>query len=148
MDALATDPDLAGAMPAWFHKFSTTNMNNSPASKCLRNNHDVLWVADLTPYANDPNPRHSRRINCACAPCKYDRSMGCKKPYACQEQARQLLGALDPKWNPSLEILFSNPALTPDEILENEDAFADKQPTTFNPNIFITDHLASALRVF
>ncbi|KAJ7073789.1 hypothetical protein C8F01DRAFT_971268, partial [Mycena amicta] len=89
--------------------------------------------------------------NCACAPCKYDRSMGCNKPYACQEQARQLLGALDPKWNLSLEIVLSNPPyspVTPDEILENEDAFADKQATTFNPNIFVADHLASALRVF
>ncbi|KAJ7826940.1 hypothetical protein B0H13DRAFT_1563270, partial [Mycena leptocephala] len=72
-------------------------LNNSDSSKCLRMIHNVITTGDLMAIIIGESPRHSRRKNCACQACKYDRNLGCPKPFACRDQAMKFLDCIHPK---------------------------------------------------
>ncbi|KAJ6618105.1 hypothetical protein B0H10DRAFT_1795903, partial [Mycena sp. CBHHK59/15] len=138
LDALNVDNELKCSLPIWFHPAADKNLNylnNSRPSKCLRTFHSVRTVGDLMAITTGDNLRHSRRKNCACPTCKYDRNLSCIGPYACRDEAHKLLDCLHLKWDPRCELHQPNPALTTEELLENKQAFDQKEPVIFDPNI-------------
>ncbi|KAJ7154899.1 hypothetical protein C8R43DRAFT_863419, partial [Mycena crocata] len=139
------------SLPIWFHsaaKNDLNHLNNSTSSKCLRTIHGVLTVGDLMSFTTGESPRHSRRKNCACPACKYDRNLGCIKPYMCREEALKLLDCIHPKWDPRHHIHESNPGLTDDELSENQKAFEEKKAVIFDTNITLQSSIKLAFRVF
>ncbi|KAJ7127523.1 hypothetical protein C8R43DRAFT_897268, partial [Mycena crocata] len=150
MDALDIDIELKREMPIWYHIGANTRMNNSIASKCLRNNHKIRTIGDVIDFINreDQSRPHYQRINCACWLCKADRDCGCRKPSSCQEQAIKLLNDIFPKWDPRRIIRQSNPPLDHDQQAENISAFESKKPVIFDPNVTVNDSLSSTFRAF
>ncbi|KAJ6611211.1 hypothetical protein B0H10DRAFT_1810082 [Mycena sp. CBHHK59/15] len=151
LDALNVDNELKCSLPIWFHPAADKNLNylnNSRPSKCLRTFHSVRTVGDLMAITTGDNLRHSRRKNCACPTCKYDRNLSCIGPYACRDEAHKLLDCLHLKWDPRCELHQPNPALTTEELLENKQAFDQKEPVIFDPNITMKLSIALGFQVF
>jgi hypothetical protein len=101
-------PDsLKKKLPAWYHigvdHQLSARINNTPASKCLRETHHVKSVGDLIQnirQGRDTNTpqRHLNCVNCACDYCNHDRLVhGCQAPNKCYKMAKMLLDQIQPK---------------------------------------------------
>ena len=114
LDALKLPYTLKLQLPIWYHigaESSLGRVNNSPASKCLRNTHNVKSVEDvmkvtdriykIEPLGNGTFLKHQRRKNCKCKSCREDRTNGCQNPEICTKTAEKLLTlVLFPKYSP------------------------------------------------
>jgi len=81
-EALKLPDSLKIKLPAWYHigikNLQNSKLNNTPGSKCLRDNHGTRTVGDLiknTKRGRDNTPPHGHldRKNCACKYCRSDR---------------------------------------------------------------------------
>ncbi|KAJ7077991.1 hypothetical protein B0H15DRAFT_762500, partial [Mycena belliarum] len=150
-DALALSKDVKEELPIWFHNGASSDLrrhNNTRNADCLRENHGVIKVGDVTNLINRNYICHSRRRNCACTPCKDDRSQGCNAPYKCQEEAIKILDCLNEKWDPRKEIAPTNPDLLPDERDKNVQALAEKEVLTFDPKVIMNGPSVDGYRIF
>ena len=101
---------LKRAMPAWYHQGANQPLRRKVQGMigdCLRDNHRVRTVADLTHTRANLN-----RINCACAACKRDRQNQCAAPNRCTNLANEILTTLEPKWDMNHEPQLDNLTLT------------------------------------
>ncbi|KAJ7834275.1 hypothetical protein B0H13DRAFT_1653371, partial [Mycena leptocephala] len=97
--------EILGKMLLWHHSGQNpeqTQINNSEACKCLRNNHGVVFVEDGLRLLNRVNdPAHHTSTTCKCIACSHDRrSQGCVNPAACVSAVERKLSRLLPKWDP------------------------------------------------
>ncbi|KAJ7115513.1 hypothetical protein C8R43DRAFT_835646, partial [Mycena crocata] len=126
-------------LPLWHHFGEDPNklqQNNTPACKCLRENHGVIFIADGLAILNRTRDlTHKRSPACKCGECRNDRRQkGCNNPHACVLAVEHKLNQLLPKWDP-------REVLDPDEIASNKD------PGTFCAPPPITA-IADGFRVF
>ncbi|CAG8676568.1 14112_t:CDS:2, partial [Acaulospora colombiana] len=85
---LRAPPELKEAMPAFFHPGTTAiAINNTEEAKCLRENHRVTTIADLTKVTNNENGQ----LNSNC-------ELGTPK---CKKIAEKLINNLPELWNPN-----------------------------------------------
>ncbi|KAF8867641.1 hypothetical protein BD779DRAFT_1393817, partial [Infundibulicybe gibba] len=95
---------LKNQMPLWYHisgvKNNKIKYHNGWAT-CLRMNHEIKNVGELTRYAWTAWPHnHKKRTNCACPQCKAMRTKGCKNPTKCLNNALIIIKGLTAKWCP------------------------------------------------
>ncbi|EPS92844.1 hypothetical protein FOMPIDRAFT_1137230 [Fomitopsis schrenkii] len=100
-------------LPMWYHLGAVRkirSLNNTPSSKCLRETHTALRVADVLKLAN----RQCRKArgtgqaggqdvpdkDCTCTDCTEDRRNGCRNPQRCSEAAATLLEQIRMRWHP------------------------------------------------
>ncbi|KAJ6480518.1 hypothetical protein C8R47DRAFT_599940 [Mycena vitilis] len=89
-----------------FHHFgkdpSKTQLNNTPACKCLRENHNVQAIGEGRKLTNKiQNEDHKPTAACKCVPCnELRRSEGCNNPHSCARTAESRLEQILPKWDP------------------------------------------------
>jgi exonuclease III len=159
---------VLASLPAWYHlgaiPFNKRRAENE-SSKCLRNNHKVRTVFDLTNIArrlrneqNGPNlpRRHVNRRNCACLECKADRNpngpIQCLNPHTCAITAHDTLLELEhTKWDPRLldpPSPSDNLSLTRHRITENIQAAKDMNAIIFDPSTVSDETLQSGFRIF
>ncbi|KAJ6450258.1 hypothetical protein C8R45DRAFT_849140, partial [Mycena sanguinolenta] len=150
LDALALAKDVKEELPIFFHvggNKEATKHNNSACAKCLRDKHGARSTGDMLGIVERNYLRHSRRSNCACAPCREDRQNGCEKPYRCQEEAIKILACLHEKWDPRLNVKQPNPELSTEEKEGNLNAFKENEIVTFDPAIKL-NRLVDGFRIF
>ncbi|KAJ7157686.1 hypothetical protein C8R43DRAFT_883162 [Mycena crocata] len=98
--------EIRGEIPLWHHLAEDPEKrqtNNSPACKCLRENHGVLYVHEgMAMLQRLRDVTHRRTPKCKCSACQDDRrSRGCRNPHACIMAIERKLANLLPKWAPS-----------------------------------------------
>jgi hypothetical protein len=93
-------------MPIWYHRKSYANRylynQGVEVVECLKKNHKVKLVRDAVMLgAKRDAPHHKPQKGCRCATCRITRAItGCKNPHQCYSKARDLLDALEEKWDP------------------------------------------------
>ncbi|KAJ6469856.1 hypothetical protein C8R45DRAFT_837041 [Mycena sanguinolenta] len=127
--------------------------------RCLRENHQIRPVGDITRIAHrktSPLTRRPHIINdagigrksCGCTECQCDRNeLGCKNPGKCIAAAEIILDAIYPKWNPTRNNgdLCEDLALTTEELERNQCGV--KGTFTFDPDFRLKD-ISHGLRIF
>ena len=94
---------LKTQLPAWFHVGVPPNLYRTTAADCLRTQHDVKTIRDLAKVSKRVarhTTRHKPHPKCACKHCTQDRERNCTNPHKCANLARNILGYLDPKFDP------------------------------------------------
>ncbi|EPS95049.1 hypothetical protein FOMPIDRAFT_1133206 [Fomitopsis schrenkii] len=110
-EAIKLDKASKDALPIWYHLGAVRKLrrlNNSPTSRCLRDNHGVVLVADLARVTRRECHAEARAAAndylpdaCDCAECTQDRANGCGHPLKCCHMADNLLAQIQPKWHPA-----------------------------------------------
>ncbi|KAJ7222445.1 hypothetical protein GGX14DRAFT_352641, partial [Mycena pura] len=98
-------PEILKKLPLWHHvgkRDEVRDRNNYPACKCLRDNHNVIFVGDGMAVAERlRDVEHIPSAKCMCLLCCYDRRVrGCGNPHACVKVAAASLDILKSKWDP------------------------------------------------
>ncbi|EPS96544.1 hypothetical protein FOMPIDRAFT_1130197, partial [Fomitopsis schrenkii] len=145
-------------LPIWYHLGSVRKlraMNNSPAGKCLRDHHDVKYVADLLPLRDrgctlpSVGQGPSRLCpSCPCADCSRDRARSCRNPQRCCLYAASLLDQIRPKWHPDVEAAVDGLSLTSRRKAKNAEATPRGGDLLFDPTVTSDEPLEESLRVF
>ncbi|KAJ6448859.1 hypothetical protein C8R47DRAFT_1265647 [Mycena vitilis] len=92
-----------------FHHFgedpAKTQLNNTPACKCLRENHNVQTAGEGKELAiRFQREDHKPAATCKCILCnELRRTEGCNNPHSCARTVESRLGQLLPKWNPQTQ---------------------------------------------
>ena len=138
-------------LPAWYHLGAPPKAYHKLKDECLQRNHRTRKVKDLLKVSKRLRPEtttHHPRRNCACRPCRSDRSRSCKNPQKCAKAAKSLLESLAPLYNP-----ISNPpndglTLTHHRLEKNKRAVVHcGDEVLFNPTV--TAHsLSDCFRIF
>ncbi|KAJ7220661.1 hypothetical protein GGX14DRAFT_353968, partial [Mycena pura] len=102
-DTVEPSLEIAEMLPAFHHiapRPGTRQVNNSQASKCLRERHHVKTAKDLLGIANRLQaPQHEQTSGCMCATCQEDRDeLGCSKPNICVQAAEARLNQIHTRW--------------------------------------------------
>lgn len=156
-EAIKLSAELKKKLPMWYHIGGSKRLalyNNTPAGKCLRNNHGVKTVGDALIVANrtrhrDPDDPHEKTANCQCGACTQDRNTHqCRNPNRCALAAQRLIECLQPKWDPDSRTPDDGLSLTPRRIQKNEKAQKEGGPVLFNPSITVKDDIGKIFRVF
>ena len=122
--------------------------------KCIRNTHQVKSLQDITEIANNVPNNHKRNKKCKCTRCtelRRNTNGACKHPNKCIERAKNLLGTINDKWNPTIlhpPEFFTNPK--PNETgqsQEEDDENPEKKPITLDP-FNVETSLKDCFRVF
>ncbi|KAJ7483378.1 hypothetical protein FB451DRAFT_954140, partial [Mycena latifolia] len=97
--------EIQGQIPIWHHfgeDPDKTQLNNSKACRCLRENHGVQLVRDsLKILERLRDAAHRRSPTCRCLACDEDRRVrGCDNPNACVQAVERRLSSILPKWDP------------------------------------------------
>ncbi|EIW57571.1 uncharacterized protein TRAVEDRAFT_126501, partial [Trametes versicolor FP-101664 SS1] len=146
--------NLKSEFPIWYHIGVETGRctANSKSSKCLREKHGVLTVAQCRETANRLETAasgHRAVSTCDCGACAVDRlERGCDNPHRCAEAARRALGRLEPKWRPEVGENGDGLTLTRRRKRMNQTAKAAKERILFDPSLTQGTPLAMAFRVF
>lgn len=161
MDTLKLPPALKRKLPIWYHIGAEQDLQTAtmkPASQCLRKNHGVRTVEDVLavtkrlvevfPDGTGGLRRHLRRKNCACHPCKSDRSKGCSNPDKCCSTAKKLSRLLFPKYAPDMTPSGDGLSLTPRRMEANEEAMKDDGRIIFNPSVTDPEDISQTIRAF
>ncbi|KAJ7208523.1 hypothetical protein GGX14DRAFT_334299, partial [Mycena pura] len=101
-DTVEPGREIAEMLPAFHHiapQPGTRQVNNSQASKCLRETHHVKTTKDLLSVAiRLQTPRHEQSPECKCEGCVYDREdLGCVRPSVCVRAAEARLNQIHTK---------------------------------------------------
>jgi ribonuclease HI len=112
--------------------------------ECLQKNHKIKLVRDAVALgAKKDAPRHRPRKNCNCATCRITKAItGCKNPDRCYGKARDLLDALEEKWDPREP--------QPEDYENEEDPGEETNEETFVFDAKVTTHgtIADTFRIF
>ncbi len=110
LEGLAFSRAILRAMPMWDHVYADAARIGrlSMPSKlltCLQQAHGAMTVGDFEDLAGTLDCRgHQPRASCSCESCKNLRDVkGCANPHLCSIRARDLIGTLLGKWNPTGE---------------------------------------------
>lgn len=146
-DPINPSQELALNMPIWRHighgnETQPTLRLNGPYEKCLRATHKVKTVQDMLDTTNRlQNTNHKARRNCACNPCKEDRSNGCRNPHKCITHGNKYINTLPRKWNPG-QIPEHSPEGT------DPDPGCQRHTIVFNTDVEQTKDPSEGYRVF
>ena len=161
LDTLKLPQSLKGKLPIWYHigaEHKLKSLTRRPASQCLRRTHEVTTVNDIvkvlertTTMHHDQNGnlrRHLPRRNCACTPCRTDRSKGCENPDACIRTAKELIALIHPKFSPLMHPPGDGLSLTPGRKTRNREAIETNEEILFDPKLTDPDDITQIVRVF
>lgn len=146
--------NLRNEFPIWYHVGIAAGRctANSKSSKCLREHHKVLTVAQCHVAAQrltTAGTAHRPTRSCDCPPCIFDREeQGCDNPHRCAEAARRAVERLYPKWRPTEGENKDGLTLTRRRMRNNLTARAADERILFDPSISQGTPLAMAFRVF
>jgi exonuclease III len=157
-ESLKLSDALKLKLPIWYHigvdRLLPNRLNNTQASKCLREKHKVKSVSDLIQNIkrgrdNSPLHRHLDRTNCACTYCQEDKSTyKCEAPNRCYNMAGRLLERIQPKWHPDVQPGVDGFTHTPTRQQANITARKENKQILFNPSLTSDDDLSHNFRVF
>ncbi|KAL1941465.1 hypothetical protein VTO73DRAFT_7282 [Trametes versicolor] len=146
--------DLREQLPVWSHigrKAGRCN-ENSPACRCLRNNHQIRTVGQCAAAAQrliDSSSAHVPRPTCACEDCELDRARYlCLNPHRCATAAKRIVGRLENKWDPRRAGNEDGLTLTKNRKRENNSARIANERILFDPTISTGVPIAESFRVF
>ena len=154
LDVLNPAEELKEIMPIWYHVGNGEGRStaNSPASKCLRERHNVRSVVDALQIAStnrSRDPNHKARATCTCTACSTDRQrLSCENPHRCAEAAAKLIQKLKPLWKPESNRLPDGLTLTRRRKDRNEAARNVGERVTFNPSLTERAPLTEGFRIF
>ncbi|KAI0038510.1 hypothetical protein FA95DRAFT_1449785, partial [Auriscalpium vulgare] len=150
--ALRLSTDLKKKMPAWYH-LSTKSKRTVQATKCLKENHDVVCVADLMKTMNrltghvDGRPHYHMR-RCACRDCARDRARGCENPHACAAEAKERISLINQKLNPNDPPPQDSLTLTRHRKRQNLQNLELNREVKFDPATTCKTDLSECIRIF
>ncbi|KAJ7229976.1 hypothetical protein GGX14DRAFT_343684 [Mycena pura] len=103
-DTVEPSLEIAEMLPAFHHvapQPGARQVNNSKASKCLRDTHHVKTTGDLLSIATRlRTPQHEQSSNCNCEGCQTDQdNLGCTSPHICVRAAEARLNQIHAKWD-------------------------------------------------
>jgi ribonuclease HI len=124
------------SMPAFFHPaIKQKRINNSKASRCLRQNHGIETVGDLLDFARaDDNPMEER----------------CQRTWRqCKQHAKKLINLLPDLWNPTTTTPAQNRLYhTPRRLERYRQTDIREMPIAFNPDINASERILENVRIF
>jgi len=132
-------------LPIWYHTKSITSarkLYNTKTAKCLRKNHGIRLVRDVTKILGKINETHSQENNCNCDTCKDLRTTSkCPHPHYCIKLMSLLIEKILPEWNPNATNSTTNNEA---QVRENEETAnaIQTQPKT------IIDNIKDAINIF
>ncbi|KAI0042970.1 hypothetical protein FA95DRAFT_1462483, partial [Auriscalpium vulgare] len=152
LNAVRLSANLQAQLPAWYN-LGERRRPLGRASKCLRDTHAVLTVADLLRVSARLRPRpgvrrHATMSRCACPDCRTDRASACPNPHKCAEEAITVLRHMGAKMDPMQARPRDGLTLTHHRLKTNEDARANKGTILFDPSVTAKTSLAECFRVF
>jgi ribonuclease HI len=150
-EALKISEKLKKELPAWHHLGALKRVLHTKGAKCLRTNHDVSTVEDLTCVTArvSTNRRDHKKIaHCACIPCKTDRQRGCKKPWHCVNEALRMLDLIKPKLRPTEQGPTDGLSLTRRRKKANKRARKRNGEILFDPTVTCKANIAECFRIF
>ncbi|KAH7909129.1 hypothetical protein BJ138DRAFT_1011444, partial [Hygrophoropsis aurantiaca] len=146
---------LKEKMPAWLHVGAQPQTYHWTKDECLRENHRVMKIADLIKIThrldrqNTTINKHSPRTNCKCSDCKNDRTIKCKNPHKCAENAKHILERIAPKMSNKSIAPKDNLTLTHRRREKNEQAIeAGGGEMIFDPSVTSQGLLKECFRLF
>ncbi|KAJ6539601.1 hypothetical protein B0H19DRAFT_869037, partial [Mycena capillaripes] len=148
MDAMAVSREIQNAMPIWYHRksYADRSVYNQDVEvvQCLRNNHKIRLVRDAVALGKKKDaPRHRPVWYCRCSACRITRVITlCKNPHECYCKARELLDALEEKWDPR----EPQPEDYEDNQLPREGQ--EEETVGFDPRITTHGTIADTFRIF
>lgn len=153
LEATVVSKDLMRQMPVWFHigaNQDLNRLNNYYYANCLRDKHKVTTIGDIeTIVIQDFSPEHQEASNCACPYCTANRAQNkCENPSKCHKTATQILQCIAPKWNPIPEQIQRMEDLTPQQKIENREAFKTDKEILFDPAMTLKNNISDGFRVF
>ncbi|KAJ7238109.1 hypothetical protein B0H12DRAFT_980126, partial [Mycena haematopus] len=104
-DTLDPSAEILAKLPL-FHNCGEdpekTQINNSPACKCIRDRHGVLSIGQGLPLIERLlDEAHIPSKTCPCPACSEDRtSRGCKNPHLCAKAVERRFSSYLAKWDP------------------------------------------------
>ena len=145
LDATAFHPNLLRSAPIWFHAGATQALNclnNHHDARCLRRNHRIISVGDVTTLASSMFNNDHRQSNfCQCPTCVHIQSTyDCMQPTKCITFAKDLLRCLPAKWLPSENVT---------EVAENEvvNPAPQGESYVFRANLISSTYLEEAFHI-
>ncbi|KAJ7117029.1 hypothetical protein C8R44DRAFT_591452, partial [Mycena epipterygia] len=104
-DTINPSRQIQGMIPLWHHfgeDPQKSQTNNSAACRCLRRNHNILYVHEATTVLQRTEDNtHRPSPTCDCSACSNDRrTRGCRNPHAYILALERKLSRLLPKWDP------------------------------------------------
>jgi hypothetical protein len=150
-EAISVEPEVARQLPIWFHLGASDNikkLNNHLYANCLRDNHKVRSVGELETLTRRQDPLHRKHKECPCHHCALDRTILCKKPFKCQQLAKDLLTCILPKWNPETSTTPYSLHISPEQIPSNRETDKSKAPIMFDPTFPSPKSIDEGFRVF
>ncbi|KAH9852907.1 hypothetical protein C2E23DRAFT_703320, partial [Lenzites betulinus] len=153
LDSPLPKEDLIKTLPIWYHfaLVHSRSSANCKSSRCLRNNHDVITVADCLSVIRAPTAAdtHRNRRDCKCVQCMHDRNvLGCDDPARCAKAASAILGRLRDKWRPGTNANTDGLSLTRAQRDRNLVNATARDVLTFDPSITQGMPIGNAFRVF
>ncbi|EPS93543.1 hypothetical protein FOMPIDRAFT_1135932, partial [Fomitopsis schrenkii] len=153
---------LKKSLPMWYHLGAVKRLrllNNTRTSKCLRECHQVVRVADVVVLANRActrvqppagAQRQSRpETTCQCGECVNDVASGCRNPRRCCAAAATLLEQIKEKWHPNQIVRTDGLSLTTRRKEKNAGVIEDGVGSlTFDPSLEARDLVSESFRVF
>ncbi|KAG2032529.1 hypothetical protein BDR03DRAFT_873789 [Suillus americanus] len=138
-------------LPAWYHLGAPPKTYHRTKNVCLKMTHKIRTIKDMMTIAHRPisHPPNRSRSNCACDPCKNDRNDGCKNPHKCLSIAKEILGKLLPKFNPTSTHRSNNLTLTHCHKEKNSNArTSGRGKITFDPTVTEKSNITECFRIF
>jgi ribonuclease HI len=133
IDSPKMAPQIKEKMPIWHHFAAKDNWTwNKKASQCLRDNHNIRTIKDLTEFIADPG-----------------RTPDCQHPQKCGRIANTLIEKIPEKYNPNLNTPHhDNLDHTPRRLRRNANKDITKTSVEFNPDITERTSIENAVRIF
>ncbi|KAH0826587.1 hypothetical protein J3R83DRAFT_4945, partial [Lanmaoa asiatica] len=94
---------LKSQLPAWYHIGVPPRLYHQGKTSCLRKTHLATTIKDLQKISKRTTrhtTRHKPTPDCTCKYCRDDKSLGCTNPHKCASLAREIVGNLEPKFDP------------------------------------------------
>ena len=153
LSAIRITPQILAQFPAWYHISAEGRPLNNAKAKCLLQKHNVATVADLVRTSarlRHPlqHPNHQPVRECPCDMCEEDKSLGCRNPHECANEAHTRLNLIPPKHNPLQQEIPDSLSLTRSGKRRNETARQRNEDILFDPTLTCKNSLAECFRIF
>ncbi|KAJ6569129.1 hypothetical protein B0H19DRAFT_937847, partial [Mycena capillaripes] len=148
MDAIGVSREIQGTMPIWYHRKSYADRivynQDVEVIECIQNNHGIRLVRHAVTLGKKMDaPRHRPVWYCRCSTCRITRTIThCKNPHGCYCKARELLDALEEKWDPR------EPQPEDYETELGQQGGEDEDTVVFDPRITTSGTIADTFRIF
>jgi len=130
LTSLEPSKKVKESLPIWYHTKSVPSarkLYNTKTAKCLRKNHGIKLVRDVTTILDKLDDRHVQENNCTCEICKDMRTKDkCPHPHYCIKLMSLLIEKILPEWNPNGTTSQTNHRAHP---VENDETHNSDQTT-------------------